>query len=93
MDRELNHSGTVSTLTDELKERGKRICSSPPRAGEAARDFEPSWASPVPCGGTLPVSLGTGAECLTSPEVELRLVRERNVRSPFPVNVAEVCGL
>lgn len=65
-----------------------------PRAREAAGGFEPSWASsPAPCGGVLPVSLGTGAECPTSPEVEFRLVRERNVRSPFPVIVAEVCGV
>lgn len=75
----------------------ERVCSSPPRAREDASEPETRWASPVAvtflCGVALSVSLGASAERPTSPDVVLPLVRDRNVRSPFPVKVAEVCGL
>lgn len=87
----------MSKLTDELKERGKRFCLSPPRAGEAAGEPETRWASSVmvtfPRWVALSVSLGAATECPTSPGVVLPLVRDLSVRSPLPVKVAEVCGL
>lgn len=67
-----------------------------PRAGEAAREPETSWASPVtvtfPCGVALSVSPGTPPECPTSAEAVLALVRDRSVCSPVPGKVAAVWG-
>lgn len=73
------------------------LCSSPPSVREDASEPETTRPSPAavtfPCGVALSVSLGAAAERPTSPDVVLPLVRDRSVRSPFRVTVAEVCGL